>query len=60
MAMEKIMEALIFLLFIILDTGILKKLYEGIFKDSVFHIIFNFNMIVLRHNNGSYSLNNCH
>ena len=51
MEMEKIMEALIFLLFIILDTGILKKLYEGIFKDSVFHIIFNFNMIVLRHNN---------
>ena len=58
--MEKIMEALIFLLFIILDTGILKKLYEGIFKDSVFHISFTFNMIVLRHNNGSYSLNNCH
>lgn len=49
------MEALIFLLFIILDTGILKKLYEGIFKDSVYHISFNFNITVLRHNNGCYS-----
>lgn len=60
MEMDKIMEALIFLLFIIFDTGILKKLYEGIFKDSIFHVTFNFKMIVLRHNNGSYSLNNCH
>lgn len=42
MEMEKIMEALIFWLFIIFDTDIKKKLYEGIFKDSIFHVTFNF------------------
>lgn len=40
--MEKIMEALIFWLFIIFDTDIKRKLYEGIFKDSIFHVTFNF------------------
>lgn len=55
--MYKIMETLVFL-FIIFDAGILKKLHEGIFKDSVFHVTFNFKMMVLMHNNEGYSLNN--
>lgn len=51
------METLVFL-FIIFDAGILKKLYEDIFKDSVFHVTFNFKMMALMHKNEGYSLNN--
>lgn len=59
MEMEKIMEALIFWLFVIFYTGIKKNFMKAFSKILYFTSLVILKMIVLRHNNGSYSLNNC-